>query len=107
VNREEDVFVEDPATVDRLSAAFSEGPLNELGRADVFGAQYSAEVREQKLHLASESLSDLLALNEDIELAFGLVIHSIFIKASKPTPGWKGVARRLIQCFDWQHLADS
>lgn len=44
----------------------------------------------QKLQLAQNSLAELLSLNEDLDLVFGLIIHSVFLKSSRPTSNSRG-----------------
>ena len=90
VNWNDDVFVDDERTEQRLSAAFSEGLLNDLGQADVFGPSYSEDIRQRKLSFARKCVAELLHLDSDVDLVFGLVIHTIFLKASKPSSSSRG-----------------
>lgn len=90
INWTEDVFVTAPEVEDRLSAAFSEGALDDLSQADVFGPAYPHDVRLAKLDLARRALADLLVRDGDFALVFGLVIHSVFIRSSKPARGMRG-----------------
>jgi hypothetical protein len=90
VNWSDDVFVDDVATEDKLSAAFSEGLLNDLGQADVVGPSFFGEIRKRKLDLAQQSLEKVLGLDDDFCLIFGLVIHSVFLRGSKPSAGSRG-----------------
>ena len=89
-NREEGFLVDDARLEDTLTSAFSEGALNDLNQADVLGSPYSAETRRTKSEFARQALLGVLELDDDFALVFSLVIHSIFVRPSKPAPGIRG-----------------
>jgi len=90
VNWGDDVFVSDDAAEDKLRAAFCHGLLNDLDQADVFGDAYPDDVKQHKLDIARVALARLLCLNNEVALAFGLTIHSLFVRAGKPTASSRG-----------------
>lgn len=84
VNSTHDFFVSDSSTQDRLSAAFAKGALNDLNQEDVVGDSYDIENLNAKTYLARQALEGLLDLDDDFTYIFELVIHSIFVRPSKP-----------------------
>jgi hypothetical protein len=84
VNWTGDVFVQDPATQAKLSSAFSKGALNDLNQEDVVGEAYERGVLESKTNLVRNALNEVLLMDDDFAFVFDLVIHSIFVRPSKP-----------------------
>ena len=89
-NREEGFLVDDHQLEEKLASAFTEGALNDLNQADVLGAPFDAENHRAKSELARQALSAVLELDDDFASVFSLVIHSIFVRPSKPAPGIRG-----------------
>lgn len=90
VNWRDDVFVCDDAVESKLREAFCYGLLNDMDQADVFGDTYRDDVRQQKLSIARAALARLLQMDDAVALVFGLTIHSIFVRAGKPTASSRG-----------------
>ena len=84
INSTDDIFVQDPTTQAKLSAAFSKGALNDLNQEDVVGEAYEAEVLQAKTNIVRSALDDLLLMDDDFSFIFELVVHSIFVRPSKP-----------------------
>ena len=90
VNSTGDIFVQDPAMQAELSAAFSKGALNDLNQEDVVGEAYEPEVLETKTNLVRSALDNLLLRDEDFAFIFELIVHSIFVRPSKPAKMARG-----------------
>ena len=84
INSTGDVFVLDPVIQAKLSAAFSKGALNDLNQEDVVGEAYDSDVLETKTNIVRTALDDLLLRDEDFAFIFALIVHSIFVRPSKP-----------------------
>jgi hypothetical protein len=84
VNYSDDVFVLDGYVQDRLAGAFSKGALNDLNQEDVVGDRYTSDALQQRTDVVRQALAKLLTLDCDFGFVFDLVIHSIFIRPSKP-----------------------
>jgi hypothetical protein len=88
INYSWDPFIRDPRVEEQLAKAFDvDAALNDLNQDSVVGDTYSDTARERRLARAEDALRDLLVLNEDLNLVFGLVVHSIFCKESTPKGG--------------------
>ncbi|MDP2104576.1 MAG: HEXXH motif-containing putative peptide modification protein, partial [Desulfobulbaceae bacterium] len=68
-----------------LGAAFGKGALNDLGQEHLVGDPYDGELLEQKINLARGALEEVMDSSADFASVFDLVIHSVFIKASRPS----------------------
>ena len=84
VNYSDDVFVLERSVQDRLAGAFSKGALNDLNQEDVVGDNYASDVLEQRTDVVRQALSRLLILDEGFSSVFDVVVHSIFVRPSKP-----------------------
>ena len=87
VNWSEDVFITDTIIERQLAKAFSIGNLDDLDQSDVIKGTYNLAVRTEKLNLAANALKNLMQLSQDLQLVFGLAIHSIFTTSSKSKNG--------------------
>jgi len=86
VNYSWDPFIRDPRVEDQLASAFDvDVALNDLDQDTVVGDAFSQEQRDRRLARARDALDSLLRLDEDLNLVFGLVVHSVFCKASSPS----------------------
>jgi len=90
VNRAEYVFVDDPGLERSLSSAFGNADLNDLNQQDVVGDAYDLPTAIAKRNLARDALSSLAEFDEDFATIFGLVIHSVFVRPSRPVAGATG-----------------
>jgi hypothetical protein len=84
VNLSGNIFVRDIDTQAKLSAAFAKGALNDLNQEDVVGEAYDKATLEAKINTARDSLGELLDLDENFSIVFDLVVHSVFVRPSKP-----------------------
>jgi hypothetical protein len=84
VNYSDNIFVLEKSVQDRLANAFSKGALNDLNQEDVVGESYSFEVLQQRTEKARRALANLLAMDDDFSSVFDLVVHSVFVRPSKP-----------------------
>lgn len=84
VNFSEDLFVRDLSVQAKLSAAFSKGALNDLNQEDVVGEAYGNDTLEAKTEIVRNALRTLFEMDDDLAFIFDLVIHSIFVRPSKP-----------------------
>ena len=76
--------MEDLSVEHALAAAFSHSSLNDLNQADIVGPPYNERDRKEKLGFAKDTLSQLFALSESFSFVFDLVVHSVFVRPSKP-----------------------
>lgn len=84
VNYSDNVFVLDPSVQDRLAGAFSKGALNDLKQEDVVGDNYAPDLLEQRTEMVRQALVRLLLLDNEFSSVFDVVVHSIFVRPSKP-----------------------
>ena len=85
VNRSDDCFVRDLEAQQMLGAAFGKGSLNDLDQEHLVGGTYERKLLERKIDLARGALEEVMDSSEDFASVFDLVIHSVFIKASRPS----------------------
>jgi hypothetical protein len=90
VNWDENPFIISEDAEQRLTEAFSAGVLDDLNQSDTLGASYAPEIRSRKISAAREALADLVSLNPDLEVIFGLAIHTIFLRASSRSQTTRG-----------------
>lgn len=91
VNYGWDPFVGDPSIEAQLAQAFDvDVALNDMDQDTVVGDAFSDEARARRIAFAREGLQSLLTLDDDLNLVFGLVVHSIFCKASTVNPRGQG-----------------
>ena len=87
VNHKDDIFIRDASAELALAKSFSQASLNDLNQEHVVGDAYEDGIRNTKLKVAEEALSQLLTRDENLALVFGLAIHSIFVRAYQTAPG--------------------
>jgi hypothetical protein len=69
---------------DKLASAFSKGALNDLNQEDVVSDTYAFDTLRMRTQKVRQALVRLLTLDDDFSSVFDIVIHSIFVRPSKP-----------------------